>query len=103
MIDLQTIPRLGKNSLLAYEKWLAIKAERSRLQARLEELEEAQKDQEYIFSKQFDETHDSRRIPGNRILQQKFVTVADKLVTQEMVGTVVRKGYSFTTYKEVDL
>jgi hypothetical protein len=100
MVDIQSIPRLHRRAFEAYEKYCAIKEEEKRLNARLQELTKARKQEEATLATQFG-TGDSRRLPNNIILTRKVITVPDKIVTPDMVGSVVTKGYSYALYKEI--
>lgn len=99
--SVQQLPRLHQRALEAWEKYQAIKTEKSRLNARIKELEKAEKEQDSILFTQIGK-EGMRRLPGNLILSRKVVTVPDKIITQEMVGTVATKGYSYSIYKEIE-
>lgn len=102
MVDIQTVPRLAPRAMDAYERYCAIKEERSRVEARAKELKKAQEAQEAIFSTQFGEFVPERRIPGNKILHCETKKIEPKIVTADMpVGTVITKGYSYNLYTEV--
>lgn len=102
MVDIQEIPRISRRGALAYEKWSAIKKERSLLEARAKELKKAQDAIESEIAENFSDDLHERRLVGNKILQYTHHVFPDRIVTPEMVGTVIAKGYSYNTYKEIE-
>jgi hypothetical protein len=93
MVDLQLIPRMAPRAMEAYEKYCAIKEERSRVEARSRELKAAMEKQEAIFGTQFTEGMTDRRIPGGKLVHCKTVNVAEH----------IQKAYSYHLYSEVEI
>lgn len=84
---------ITKEKLLVYEKYKAIAMELSLVSARAKELEKAKKEQQEELEKLFrDKT--VRRLSPNVLLEKKVITVPEAVVT--------RKGYSYSTYKEIE-
>lgn len=98
-----SLPYLPLRARDAWEKYQAIKAELTRVNARVAELEKAKKEQDAILITMFPEGQGARRLPGGKLLVRKLITVEPQVVTPEMVGTTTRKGYSYPEYKEVEL
>lgn len=101
-LDIKEVPYLNRVAAEAYEKYRAIKEEKSRLQARIAELAKAEALQDNLLKTQFGEETKFRRLVGGLILTRKMIVVEPKIVTPEMVGTVVRKGYEYPEYKEIE-
>jgi len=99
-LNIQDAQRITRRALEAYEKYLAIKKERSLIEKRARELKKAQGKEEEVFSQLFEES-DTRRLPGGKMLVRVKHTVDPVVCTPEMVGQTVVKGYSYYTYEEV--
>ncbi len=93
LTEVNDAPRLSPRAMEAYEKYCAIKEERSRVEARARELKKAQEAQEAIFSTQFDDLHTDRRIPGQKLLHCNKITIPQHTV----------KEYSYYKWSEVSL
>jgi hypothetical protein len=56
-----------------------------------------------LLSMQFNDECPYRRLPGGKVLERVITTVQDALITPDMkVGDVIRKGYSYPEYKEIE-
>lgn len=95
------IPRLPKKGALVYEKLAAIKTELSQVNQRVKELDNAKRLIQGELDVFFQDTPQKRLAP-NVILSVTVTTVKDTVITPEMVGKVLRKGYTYNTYKEVE-
>lgn len=95
------LPVLHDRAVLAWEKYQAIKAEKRKLQARLDELDKVQKELDKLLSTQFPHGHGRRLMKNGIFLERKVIPVPALIVTADMFGDVVRKGYSYAQYKEV--
>ena len=96
------LPYLNKRAQDAWEKYQAIKAEKKRLEARIQELKKAEGEQDAILKTQFWDGEGERRLPGGILLSRHVIHVKDKVVTPEMVGSVITRGYSYPLYKELE-
>lgn len=95
------LPVLHDRAELAWEKYQAIKNEKKRLQARLDELDKVQRELDQLLSTQFPDGQGRRRMSNGLFLERKIIPVPPLIVTADMFGDVVRKGYSYAQYKEV--
>ncbi len=97
-----TIPKLTASQAKAYNRMAILADEISRLNATIEGL----KEEKSMIAVRLDDAfleHDTElmRINSKLVLRRVPVVVEPKVVTPDMVGQVIRQGYSFTKWKEV--
>lgn len=72
-----------------------------RLKRRVEELEEARRKLDAKLAPAFEMFGDVRKLSDGVIVRRTIVDIPDKICEPEMVGTVLRTGFSYPRFTEI--